>query len=135
MSTKRSAVVWSPSAGRDYAMGPLSASFKADGDETQNRYSISEWWLEPHTAGPGAHDHEDDDVFYVLEGTVSILVGEEWIDAPRGAFVLIPGGMTHDFQNRSDTRAGFLNVSVPGGFEPDMPSIVDWFAKNPPGRA
>lgn len=116
-------------------MGPLSASFKADGDETGNRYSISEWWLEPHTAGPGAHDHENDDVFYVLEGTVSILVDDQWIDASRGAFVLIPGGMTHDFENRSDARAGFLNVSVPGGFEPNMPAIVDWFAKNPPGDA
>ena len=135
MPTKRSAVIWSPAEGRAYAMGPLSATFKADGDETENRYSISEWWLEPHTAGPGAHDHEDDDVLYVLEGTVSILVGEEWIDATRGAFVLIPGGMTHDFQNRSDARAGFLNFSVPGGFEPNMPAIVDWFAKNPPGEA
>jgi hypothetical protein len=29
-------------------------------------------------------------------------------------------------------RAGFLNFSVPGPFEPMMPGIVDWFMQNPP---
>ena len=64
---------------------------------------------------------------------MSFLLGEDWVDAPRGSFVLAPGGLTHDFENRSGERAGVLNVSVPGGFEPSMPAIADWFAKNPPG--
>ena len=38
-----------PGKGRTYAMGPVTAVFKADGDETRGRYSISEWWLEPYT--------------------------------------------------------------------------------------
>ena len=54
-------------------MGRISAVFKADGDETQKGYSISEWWLEPNTQGPGAHSHAEDDVFYVIEGTMSFL--------------------------------------------------------------
>ena len=41
-----------PNEGRSYAMGQINAVFKADGAETENRYSISEWWLEPHTEGP-----------------------------------------------------------------------------------
>ena len=86
-----------------------------------------EWWLEPHTKGPGAHSHPEDDVFYVLAGTMSVLVRDGWIDAPRGSFVLIPGGVTHDFENRSDQPAGVLNVSCPGPFEPHMPAIADWF--------
>ena len=28
--------------------------FKADGDETAQAYSISEWWLDANTKGPGA---------------------------------------------------------------------------------
>jgi len=113
-------------------MGRIRAVFKADGDETANGYSISEWWLEPHTAGPGPHAHDEDDVFYVLEGTMSIRLGDRWIDATQGSFVLVPGGTTHDFENRGSTRAGILNVSSPGGFEPEMPAIVEWFAENPP---
>ncbi|NLE85823.1 MAG: cupin domain-containing protein [Myxococcales bacterium] len=124
-----------PNEGRRYTMGPMEALFLADNDETASGYSISQWWLEPHTSGPGAHSHPEDDVFFVIDGTMSFLVGDEWIDAPRGSFVLAPGGVTHDFENRSDERAGVLNISAPGGFERHMPSIVEWFAKHPLGRA
>lgn len=131
----RQPVVLAPGEGRSYPMGRISAVFKADTDETAGRYNISEWWLEPHTQGPGRHHHDEDDVFFVLEGTMSILVGDEWIDAPAGSFVLIPGGITHDFQNRGDVRAGMLNVGAPGGFEESMPGIAEWFIDNPPGPA
>ncbi|WP_145192348.1 cupin domain-containing protein [Planctomycetes bacterium Pla163] len=116
-------------------MGRISAVFKADGSETRSGYSISEWWLEPNTKGPGPHAHPEDDVFYVLEGTMSVLVGSEWTHAARGSFVLVPGGVTHDFENRGSERAGILNVSIPGGFEPHMPAIAEWFARHPPGDA
>ena len=54
--------------------------------------------------------------------------------AERGSYILIPGGTTHDFQNRSPARAGFMSINVPGGFERQMPAIVEWFAENPPGE-
>jgi mannose-6-phosphate isomerase-like protein (cupin superfamily) len=71
----------------------------------------------------------------VIEGTMSIFLGDRWVDAPRGSFVLAPGGMTHDFENRTTSRAGILNVSVPGNFETNMPGIAKWFAENPPPNA
>src|SRR5688500_3657279 len=100
-SSERTGVFLPPGDGRSYRMGRISAVFKADAAETQNAYSISEWWLEPHTQGPGAHSHDEDDIFYVIEGTMSVLVGDRWIDAPKGSFILAPGGVTHDFENRS----------------------------------
>ncbi|TDD79655.1 cupin domain-containing protein [Actinomadura darangshiensis] len=113
-------------------MGRIQAVFKADGAESAGRYSISEWWLEPHTTGPGAHSHPEDDVFYVLEGTMTFLADDHWTDAPAGSFVLVPGGVTHDFENRSAARAGVLNISVPGDFETRMPGIAEWFKNHPP---
>jgi mannose-6-phosphate isomerase-like protein (cupin superfamily) len=133
--TPRTVVVLRPGEGRSYPMGRIAAVFKADGAETADRYSVSEWWIEPHTQGPGAHSHPEDDVFYVIEGTMSFLVDDTWLDAPRGSFVLVPAGVTHDFENRSEARAGVLNLSIPGNFEQDMPSIVEWFADHPPGYA
>jgi mannose-6-phosphate isomerase-like protein (cupin superfamily) len=132
---EKNAIFLPPAGGRQYPMGRIAAVFLADGVETQERYSISEWWLEPNTKGPGAHSHEEDDIFYVIEGTMSFLLGDRWVDAPRGAFVLAPGGMKHDFENRSDQRAGALNFSVPGGFEAAMPGISRWFRENPPPNA
>ena len=131
----RKAVILAPGEGRAYPMGRIGAVFKADGPETQSRYSISEWWLEPNTQGPGPHAHPEDDIFYVIEGTMSILVGKEWTHAVRGSFVLVPGEVIHDFENRGSTRAGVLNLSIPGPFEPHMPSIVQWFAEHPPKDA
>ena len=116
-------------------MGPLRAVFKADGDETRRHYAISEWWLEPYTRGPGAHQHEEDDVFYVLEGTMSFFLGGKWIDAPAGSLVIAPGGSPHDFENRTAKRAGALNLSVPGDFEPQMEGIAAWFRARPAADA
>lgn len=134
MTAPRKPIVLGPGAGRQYPMGRISAVFKADEAETAQAYSISEWWLEANCTGPGPHSHSEDDVFFILEGTMSVLLGDEWIDASAGSFVLIPGGVTHDFQNRSDRRAGLLNFTN-GVFEPEMPGIAQWFAEHPPTDA
>jgi hypothetical protein len=69
----RVGIVLAPGEGRAYPMGRITAVFKADGDETRGAYSIAEWWLEPHTEGPGAHALPEDDVFYVIEGTMKCI--------------------------------------------------------------
>ena len=114
-------------------MGRMRAIFRADGQETDSRYSISEWWLEPRTRGPGTHAHPDDHIFYVLKGTVSLQIDGEWTDATRGCYAVIPGGVPHDFENRDVEECGFISINTPGGFEEDMPGIVEWFAENPLG--
>jgi mannose-6-phosphate isomerase-like protein (cupin superfamily) len=107
-----------PGDGRAYEFGPMHSVFKADGAETADRYCVSEWWLDAGAPGPGAHLHEaNEELFYVVEGTMTFLAGESWIEAPQGSFLRIPAGTTHDFENRSSARAGVLNVFLPGGFE------------------
>ncbi len=111
-------IVLPPGAGRTYEIGPLRGVFKADGVETGDRYCVSEWSLGPGQIGPGPHHHDgNDELFLVTAGTMSFLVGEQWIAAPAGTFVRIPAGMTHDFANRGDDTASAFNVFIPGGFE------------------
>lgn len=125
-----------PGDGRSYQAGPMRAVFKADGAETEDRYCVSEWWLEAGDSGPGPHSHEDNvEIFYVIEGTMSFLAGDTWLDARRGSFLRVPAGVTHDFKNRSTARSGALNLFMPGGFEVLMPAIVDYFAKQSPSEA
>ncbi|WP_144281977.1 cupin domain-containing protein [Chryseobacterium echinoideorum] len=125
------ALILSAGEGRTYNCGTMTAVFKADENETNEKYSISEWWLEPNSDGPGAHRHEDnDEIFYVLEGTIAILVGDKWIDAEKGTFIRIPAKTTHDFANRTGEETGVLNFFIPGGFERNMPAIVKWFEEN-----
>lgn len=112
-------------------MPAMRAIFHADGEETGDAYCVSEWRLQPGCEGPGAHSHEaNDEIFRVVEGTMSVLAGGRWIDAPAGSTIVIPAGVTHDFANRSDAPAALFNVFVPGGFEKDMPAIVKWYREN-----
>ena len=120
-----------PGGGRRYDLGKMHAVFKADLEETREKCCISEWWLEPHTEGPGAHLHANNqDIFYVLEGTVSILLDKNWIDAVKGSFVFIPENTIHDFKNNGDSKCGLLNIFIPGGFERNMPAVVEWCKNN-----
>lgn len=133
---KQHAVFLKRGHGRSYDMGRIKAVFKADGDETCDQYSVSEWWMEPNTKGIGAHSHDrENEIFYVLEGTMSFLVGDTWRDAEQGSFIFVPAGVQHDFENRSNSCAGVLNIFAPGAFEANMPKIVDWFKEHPPEDA
>ena len=71
----------------------------------------------------------------VPSGRVSVQVDGRWTEAVKGAFLLIPGGVIHTFENRTTSLAGILSFNNDAGFEEQMPSISQWFAKNPPEDA
>jgi mannose-6-phosphate isomerase-like protein (cupin superfamily) len=119
--SEREILVVPPEGGRRYQMEAMRSRFLADGDETGDRYCVSEWWLEPGDSGPGPHSHDgNEELFYVLEGTMTFRAGEDLVDAAPGTFLRIPAGVVHDFYNTGDARAGVLNVYIPGGFESVM---------------
>jgi mannose-6-phosphate isomerase-like protein (cupin superfamily) len=67
--------------------------------------------------------HPEDHVYYVIECTLSVCLGGDRSDAPKGSCIVIPGGTPHDFANRSEAVAGFISFNTPGDFEPDMEAI------------
>jgi mannose-6-phosphate isomerase-like protein (cupin superfamily) len=65
-----------------------------------------------------AHVHSgEDDAFYILEGEMTFLLGDDAVAAPPGTFVLVPPGIRHGFRNDGDTPVRMLNVHAPGGFD------------------
>ena len=122
--TIRKPIVVAPGQGRAYPMGRMRAVFKADGKESADGYSVSEWWLEPLTRGPPVHQHEEDHVFYVIAGNLSLQLGGDWSQAPQGTYAVIPGGTPHTFENRGSVPTGFISFNSPGGFEERMPDIA-----------
>ncbi len=131
----RKPIIVEPGEGRVYPMGRMQAVFKADGEESRGAYSVSEWWIEPNTAGPPPHHHPEDHVFYVIEGVLSLCIDGGWRAAETGSYALIPGGTSHTFENRGDRRAGFISFNSPGGFEQQAEPIAKWLAENPLGDA
>lgn len=76
------------------------------------------------TLAPGqgvpAHVHTDeDDSFLVLQGILTVTVGDEAtvLSVPAGTYVLVPSGTRHEFVNASDTDVRMLNLHAPGGFD------------------
>lgn len=127
-------LVVNPNEGRSYPMGRMSAIFKADLEETNSTLSVSEWWLEPQTEGPHIHSHPESHLFYIIDGTLTLyLEGKDWFEAQKGAYIYIPGGAEHGFENRSDRPVGFMSINTPGGFEKAIPPIVAYFEENPLG--
>jgi mannose-6-phosphate isomerase-like protein (cupin superfamily) len=57
--------------------------------------------------------HSDDEAWYVLEGTLGFIRGEERLEAPAGSAVLVPRGAAHTYWNAGESRARYLLVMTP----------------------
>lgn len=136
LTAKLKPLVIKPNQGRDYPMGRMSAIFKADLEETNSTLSVSEWWLDPNTAGPETHKHPEAHLFYVIDGTLSVYIkGKDWFKADKGSYIYIPGNTEHGFENTDLDKVGFISINTPGGFEKMAPQIAEYFVANPLGDA
>jgi mannose-6-phosphate isomerase-like protein (cupin superfamily) len=117
--------VHGPGEGEVYALGPSRLELKATSENTDGRFFLSESTIGPGFPGPPLHIHETlHDMFYVLEGTLSVQLGDETLEAKPGTFVCVPPGTPHTFSNRSEEPVRFLNFNVPGGFERYMRDLA-----------
>jgi quercetin dioxygenase-like cupin family protein len=125
-------VVLDPGDGDRITVGASSLSIKAEAATTGGSFFMSETEIEPGFPGPPPHTHEHmHDMFYVLEGVLTLLVDGDTIDARPGTFVCAPPGTVHTFTNRSGAPVRFLNLSTPGGFEGYMRELGEAFSGGP----
>jgi quercetin dioxygenase-like cupin family protein len=76
--------------------------------------TLSVFELEPGFEGPQPHQHEDHvDSFYVLEGDVEFVLGDEPVRAGPGTFFAAPPGIVHTFTNSGPGGARLLNMHSP----------------------
>jgi mannose-6-phosphate isomerase-like protein (cupin superfamily) len=72
----------------------------------------------PAFEGVDPHVHEDHvDSFYVLEGTIEFVDGEDSRHGERGTFVAAPRNVVHGFRNPGPGQLRVFNLHTPpGGF-------------------
>ena len=99
-----------------YAYGGGTVSILAGGEETGGAFAIFESVQQPGSEPP-LHVHErEDEVFYILEGRVRVMVGAETHDLSGGDTIFLPKGVPHTF--RIQTRmARAITLVTPAGFE------------------
>jgi mannose-6-phosphate isomerase-like protein (cupin superfamily) len=89
-------------------------------------FFLSESTLAAGFAGPPPHRHRElHDMFYVLEGTLTLHLGEREIEAGPGTFPCVPPGVGHTFRNDSDRPVRLLNFNMPAGWENYMRDLAE----------
>ena len=91
-------------------------AIKAGSEQTSGRFSQLEFDDPRGTAPPLHIHHGEDETFYVVSGSVTVLVGDERIEADAGDFVFAPRGTPHAYVVTSE-RARMLVTFSPGGVE------------------
>jgi mannose-6-phosphate isomerase-like protein (cupin superfamily) len=90
-------------------------NYKAVGENTRERYALTEGIVPPRHGAPEHIHHREDEVFYILEGELKIECGGEVFKATPGTSALLPKGLPHRFQNLADNRGKFFACSPPAG--------------------
>lgn len=105
-------------AGEGPALWHLGAllRFKATSETTAGRLWLQEAEGERGYAAPVHRHSREDEAFYVLDGELSMYVGDNCVSAGAGAFLWAPRGIPHAFCVESD-RARFLAFSTSAGLD------------------
>ncbi|MFC6716768.1 cupin domain-containing protein [Natrialbaceae archaeon GCM10025810] len=85
---------------------------------TGDRASMMYWRVEPGATLP-VHEHEHEQIGYVLEGSLTAIVDGEEVTLEEGDAYRFPSGVSHGAENRSDEPTVGIGVLSPPRDEPD----------------
>jgi mannose-6-phosphate isomerase-like protein (cupin superfamily) len=88
--------------------------FKALAEQDDGDFSLMERTLPPGGRRPPTHRHDScSEAYFVLDGSVAVVVdGEELTLGPED-FVLVPRGVSHTFGNAGEVEARLLVLHAP----------------------
>ena len=109
-----------------FVTGVSRISTKVSGEQTDGRL-LQVRSTDSRGAAPPLHIHHDaDETWYVIDGRLTVFVGDERIEAGPGDFVFGPMGVPHAFLVTSE-RAETLITFSPAGTKGRMGYGVDGF--------
>ena len=94
----------------------MLAEVKASAADTGGRYTLVEMTAPAGLEAPLHVHHREDEGFYVLDGSVTVRVGDETVEVGAGQHAFGPRGIPHRF-TIGPGGARMLWVLTPGGFE------------------
>jgi mannose-6-phosphate isomerase-like protein (cupin superfamily) len=94
-----------------YASG-TTVHYLATGGSTDGLFGLYRWTMGERPGGPDPHFHRTiAESFFILEGSVRIYTGEEWVDTRPGDFIHVPPGGIHAFRNESGPAAMLIHFA------------------------
>ena len=99
--------------------------------QTSGHFSCDEATLKPGHLGAPPHLHKTfDEICFVLEGSVSILVEDKVFEVSAGDWHLRPRNKMHTFWNATESPVKFVDIYIPGGHEDYMADLAKLFENN-----
>lgn len=102
-----------PDEGEDVWVAGALYTFKALGSENGNAYTLVEIYGRGGLATPHHLHEREEEGFYVVDGEVTLNIGEDSIKAAPGTFAFVPRGVPHGFRFDS-AEAKLLLLLTPG---------------------
>jgi quercetin dioxygenase-like cupin family protein len=93
------------------------AIIHTSGKETKNSYSMIELFATKEGEAPWHVHHREDESFFILEGELSLYVGDKVHKCKPGDFILAPKGIPHMYTVDTPGHARILMIFSPSGFE------------------
>ncbi|MHA8053187.1 cupin domain-containing protein [Aquirufa sp. Wall-65K1] len=98
--------------------GSMDIRVRVKSSMTNGTYSNVECAVAPKTMGPAPHIHKElDELMYVIDGTASVIVGDEIVQIKAGGWHLRPRMIEHTFWNASDKPLLFYDMYFNQPFE------------------
>jgi mannose-6-phosphate isomerase-like protein (cupin superfamily) len=135
----RNPTINSPHQGRTVAVVGDVYRFLTTGEDTSGKYASFEAFVSPG-GGPPLHVHSrEEEGFYVLEGEITFMIGEQRLVTNAGMFANMPVGTPHSFKNESGKPARMLISVAPAVlekmfFEVSVPVPPDATTAAPPTK-
>lgn len=87
------------------------------GKETNGHYCIVELYATKEGSPPWHVHQREDEGFYVIDGELTISVGDKTYHAKNGDYLLAPKNIPHTYSVDSPGYARILMICSPAGFE------------------
>lgn len=104
--------------GDSFDFGGFGVHWKVAGSDTSQRFAIVHHPLAPRAlAAPLHYHHNEDELSYVVRGTLGAILSDEVVTAEQGTWVFKPRDQWHTFWNAGDEPCEIIEVISPAGFE------------------
>src|SRR5688572_15112919 len=125
-------IFFEPGEGMAVSARGSAMLFKAVAATTGGAFSLMERELPVSNRRPPPHTHAGPEGFYVLEGSIEFVVGNQSQVGGPGFWALVPSGVAHTFGNVGETPARLLIVHAPAAdaYFAELQEL--WSRANPP---